>query len=110
MFATFLLPSGRMVTFCGGVIIPAFYLNTVIAADVWIHTLNKQISKWSLWPEMLLYTTHIQTIDLVKFSWALHKYASGPYVLNWCYARWYECFNPFPSWSILPPSPCKCQD
>jgi hypothetical protein len=50
-----------MATFCGGVIISAVYLNTLIAADVRIHTLKKQISRSSWWPEMTLYTTQIQT-------------------------------------------------
>jgi hypothetical protein len=27
------------------------------------------------------------TIALVQFTWALRKYASGQYVLNWCYTQ-----------------------
>lgn len=87
MFATFFLPSWWMVTFFGGIIILALCLNTVIAADVRTHTLNKQISKGLLWSGMMLYTTWIQTqlINLVKYGWVLHKYASDPNVQNWRY-------------------------
>jgi hypothetical protein len=45
--------------------------------------------QWSLWPEMMLYTTTkptgTNTITSVQFAWALHKYTSGQYVLNQCY-------------------------
>jgi hypothetical protein len=49
-------------------------------------------------------------ISVVKFRWALHKYASGQHVLNWCYQSKYVCFRPFPPWQSLYPSPCKCHE
>jgi hypothetical protein len=53
------------------------------------HALNKQSCQWSLWSDMMLYTTMeltgSNTITSVQFTWALPKYTSGQYVLNRCY-------------------------
>jgi hypothetical protein len=44
----------------------------------------------------MLFTLKIQTsITLVQYKWALHKYASGQYILNWSYIIRYVCFHPF---------------
>jgi hypothetical protein len=39
-------------------------------------------------------TSSTYSIALVQFSGALHKYACGQYILNWCYTQ-YVCFRPF---------------
>jgi hypothetical protein len=64
---------------------------------------NKQICQWSLWSEIMLYTTmklQVQT-QLLQFAWALHKYTSGQYVLNWCCIQQTLSFLPS-SFTLLP--------
>jgi hypothetical protein len=45
MFTITPIPSWWMVTFCGSNIILVLYLNAVIAVEVNLHTLNKEINK-----------------------------------------------------------------